>query len=157
MKTRDFALIGALAALAGCTSSETIQTSRDTALVQTSAAPICGGNGAARTAYKQAAIATIKAGYDSFIIMGGAASNNVRTVQMPGTYHTYGSMNSYGGFSADTTYSPGAVITAGSHDQSFQVKMFRRGQPGASDAIDAKNVLGKDWQKTVTNGIHTCS
>jgi hypothetical protein len=157
MKLNTFAaLIAAAVVAASCTTSETVQTSKSTAIVQTSAAPICGGQGAARTAYKQAAIATLKAGYDSFIIMSGEAANNVRMVQMPGSYNTYGNMNRYGGFSATTTYSPGPVMAAGTHNQSFGVKMFKNGEPGSSEAISARDALGPDWQKILKNGIHTC-
>lgn len=147
----------ALMFVSGCTTSETIQTSKDTAIVQTSAAPICGGRGAARVAYKQAAVSTIRAGYDSFIIVGGSAQNNVRAIQTPGRYQTYGQMNPYGGFSATTTYQPGAMIVAGSHDQSFGVKMFKAGDAGASNAISAREVLGPEWAKIVKNGVNVCS
>lgn len=157
MRILQLLSIGIIAALAGCTSSETIRTSKDTAIVQTSAAPICGGTGAARTAYKQAAISTIQAGYDSFIIVNGASSNNVRSMQMPGSYHTYGNVSSSGNFSANTTYSPGPIITAGTHDQSFAVKMFKSGEPGAGSAISARDVLGPEWAKIAKNGIRTCS
>lgn len=76
--------------LAACTSSDTVRTSANTAIVRTSAAPVCGGTGAARVAQQQAAIETIKAGYDRYIIVDGRSANNVGVIQTPGTYHHSG-------------------------------------------------------------------
>ena len=148
-------IISALA-LAGCAGTNTIQTSTDTMIVQTRAAPICGGEGAARTAQRQAAINTIKSGYDRYIIYDAAASSNISTSQMPGTYNT---MGTYGGgwMHATTTYTPGPTIVSGSHRQSFAVKMFRDGDPGASRALSARAILGPKWQEAIKAGsIGTC-
>lgn len=113
-----------------------------------------------KVAEKQAAIETIKAGYDRYIIMGGQGANNVRTTQMPGTYQTTGTATmygNYGSYNATTTYSPGPVITSGSHDQTLVVRMFRDGEQGASNAISARSVLGPKWQDVVKNGVFTCA
>jgi hypothetical protein len=40
-------------------------------IIQTGAAPICGGAGALKVSQQLAAIETIKAGYDRYIITGG--------------------------------------------------------------------------------------
>jgi hypothetical protein len=55
-------LVPSILALSACAGTNTIRTSQNTAIVQASAAPVCGGIGAARVAQKQAAIETIKAG-----------------------------------------------------------------------------------------------
>jgi hypothetical protein len=34
--------------------------------------------------------------------------------------------------------------------------MFNKGDPGFSNALDAREALGKDWQELVENGIRTC-
>jgi len=147
---RRLALVAALLA-AGCTSSNTIQTSADTMIIQTRAAPVCGGSGAARAAQRQAAIQTIKAGYDRYIIYDAASYSNVATRQMPGTYHTMGSV--YGrNLMATTTYTPGPTIVSGSHRQSFAIKMFREGDPGAGRALSARSILGPEWEKAVEAG-----
>jgi hypothetical protein len=67
-------------ALAGCASSQAIRTSANTMFISTSAAPVCGGQGALRVAQQQAAIATLRAGYDRYIITGGQAQNEVAFV-----------------------------------------------------------------------------
>lgn len=143
--------------LTACTSSNAIRTSSNTAIIQTSAAPICGGVGAARVAQQQAAIETIKAGYDRYVIMDAASASNVRIVQTPGSYQTIGTIG--GGFiNTSTTYRPGPAFAAGTHDQSFAIRMFRDNEPGAAQAVSAREILGEDWQALVQSGrVNTCT
>lgn len=149
-------LVLLLAFLPGCAGTNAIRTSQDTVIVQASAAPACGSIGAARVAQRQAAIETLKAGFDRYIIMGASSSSNIMATQMPGTYHTTGTYGR-GWVSAQTTYTPGPVIYSGSHDQSFVVKMFREGDPGASQAISARETLGPKWQEELKRGsVTTC-
>lgn len=143
--------------LAACTSSDTIRTSANTAIVRTSAAPVCGGTGASRVAQKQAAIETIKAGFDRYIIMDAASANNVQVVQGPGTYHHSGTYNR-GFYSGTTTYQPGMPMVYGRHEQAFAIRMFRDGEPGAHQAIPARQTLGEKWPELVKAGsVNTCS
>lgn len=151
-----FLLVSVLA-LTSCANSSTIRTSANTAIVKTSAAPVCGGAGAARVAAKQAAVETIKAGYDRYMILDEASANNVQVAQMPGSYHTSGSINR-GMLSANTTYRPGPTIVYGSHDQAFAIRMFRDGEPGSTQAIPAREVLGPKWAEIVkSGGAVTCT
>ncbi len=146
-----------VAALSGCTTADAVKTSRDTAIIQSNAAPVCGGIGAMKAAYKQAAIETIREGFDKFIVFNGAAQNNVSATQMPGHYNTYGNYNGYGSWSATTTYQPGPIIMSGTHDQSLAIKMFKNGDPGSADGIDARQALGPKWPQIVKNGIMVCN
>jgi hypothetical protein len=121
---------------------------------------MCGSIGAAKVAEKQAAIETIKAGFDRYIITGAASDNSVGVTQMPGHYNTYGTANvygNYGTFNATTTYQPGPTIVYGSYDQAFAIKMFREGEAGANQAISAREILGPKWESIVKNGIHVCA
>lgn len=147
--------LGLVLALAACARGEAVRTSANTMIVQTGAAPVCGGTGALRVAQQMAAIETIKAGYDRYIITGGQAQNNVSVSQMPGSYNTAGT---YGGgfYQTTTTYQPGPTVVSGSHDQGLAVVMFRDGDPGAEQAISARAALGADWQEKVQSGIRTC-
>lgn len=148
-------LLSALA-LGACTSSNTVRTSINTAIVQTSAAPVCGGAGAARVAQQQAAIETIKAGFDRYIIVDAANANNVQVVQGPGTFHTTGTVHG-GYYSGTTTYQPGMPMIYGRHEQAFGVRMFRNGEPGSAQAIPARDVLGPKWQEKVKAGaVNSC-
>ncbi len=146
--------------LSSCVQSSTMRVSRNQMIIQTSAEPMCGSVGAAKAAQKQAAVETIKAGYDRYIITSAAAANNVTATQMPGNYNTYGTINSYGGYgtvNATTTYTPGPIIYGGSHDQSIGIVMFKDGEPGSSQAISARDILGPKWAVIVKDGVNLCN
>jgi hypothetical protein len=116
-------------ALGGCASAEATRTAQDSLIINSSAAPACGSLGAARVAAKQAAIETIKAGYDSYVITGQQEH---------------------------TTYSWGAYASLAYPEQGLQVKMFHKGELGSADALDARAELGPDWEKAVTQGQISC-
>lgn len=141
--------------LAGCASADATRTSQNTIMIDAGAAPACGSGGAARVAAKSAAIETIKAGYDRYIIGSAAAQNNVSVSQGPGSYQTSGYFagNTY---QATSVYQPGPTIVAGSHDRQLSVVMFKNGEPGSERALDARQQLGPDWQEVVKNRILTC-
>jgi hypothetical protein len=146
--------------LAGCASSTTIPITNDVVQVNTSAAPACGGNGARRVAVQQAAVETINRGYDRFIVMDGQHQNNVGVVgYMPQQSYSTGSVqgsvygNQYSAYgSSNTTTYGGQPIYGGSHDQALTIKMFRNSDPGAGNAIDARQTLGPEWQEIVSKG-----
>jgi hypothetical protein len=129
-------------------------------IIDAGAAPACGSGGAAKVAAKSAAVETIRAGYDRYIITGGSAQSNITATQMPGTFNTVGTSTSLGGgfrtYNATTTYTPGPAIVSGSHDRQLGVVMFRNGDPGAENAIDARQTLGPEWADLVKSGVHTC-
>lgn len=127
----------ALAALTGCARSSAVQLSADTVQITASAAPICGGAGAADVASKAAAAETLRRGFDRYVIMGSQAQNNVRE-----TYY----WNQAGGGS----------MPSGSHDHGLLVKMFMDGDPGGANAISAREVLGPRWREIVQNPSMTC-
>ncbi len=153
---RAVALCAALA-VAGCAGTSVVQTSADTAIVTARAAPACGGAGAERVAVQQAAVETIKAGFDKYIIYDAAAQNTVTATQMPGTYNTMGTV--YGGtFSATTTYRPGPIIYSGNHSQAFAIKMFKADDPAGANAVDARTTLGPEWPSLIKRGsLTTCT
>lgn len=164
MNVQIFAPLCGVLLLVGCAQSSTIQTSANSLQITTSAAPVCGGTGAQKVAYQRAAIETINHGYDRFIITGAAAQNSVRTVGYTPVYanttgtlygSTYGNTFRGSGF-ATTTYSGGYPIVGGSHDQALAVQMFHDGEPGAEQAISARDVLGPDWQTLVQHPPATC-
>jgi hypothetical protein len=151
------ALLLSALTLAACTSSNAVRTSANTAIIRTSAAPVCGGTGAARVAEQQAAIETIKAGYDRYIIVDMASANNVQVVQGPGSYRHSGTLSG-GVYNGTTTYQPGMPMVYGRHEQAFAIHMFRNGEPGAGRAVRARDVLGPKWQEKVKAGrISTCA
>lgn len=156
------ALLVSIAAigLSACAGGSAMRTSANTIIIQAGAAPICGPEGAARAASHTAAIETIRAGYSRYVINGGSASNDVRVHQLPGHVQHSGSVstNPWGGasYSGTSTYVPGPTIVSGQHRQDLHVTMFRQGDPGFENAIDAALTLGPDWQDKVRRGVATC-
>ena len=127
----------AAAALAGCASSAAVPLSADTVQITASAAPICGGTGAANVASKAAASETLRRGFDKYVIVGSQAQNNVSTAYV---------WNQYGG----------GPVVSGSHDHGLLVKMFRDGDTNGANALSARDVLGPKWQEIIQNPTMTC-
>jgi hypothetical protein len=163
MKQTVFALF--LLVLVGCASSSVLDVASDTIQISTSAAPVCGQSGAQAVASKRAAIETLKRGYDGYIIIDGDYENNVRVVgrtpvtantQTTGMINGYGNQATYSGQST-TNYSGGYPIIGGRHQQALTIRMFRQGDPGSERAVNAKQVLGPEWQKEMESSSRgTC-
>lgn len=143
----------------------------DTVMIKTNAAPICGSSGAARASSQMAAVETLRAGYDSYVIVGQEAQNNVRYLDGGGTTYFNGTSSAYGStyrsgnavyggasgsYGGTATYVPGMPMPVGTHDQGLMVKMFRSGEPGSENAIDARSILGPDWREKAKSGVNTC-
>ena len=151
--------------LGGCASSSVLDVASDTIQVSTSAAPVCGQSGAQAVAAQRAAIETLKRGFDSYVITDGKAENNVRVVghtpvsantQTNGTINGYGNYATYNGQS-NTTFSGGMPIIGGHHEQALMIHMFHQGEVGSDRAIDARRVLGPNWQKLMkSSAMGTC-
>ena len=146
---------------AGCASTSVTQVSQNQFILSTSAAPVCGATGSQRVASKMAAVETLKRGYDRYMIAGMQAQNNVSVATTPvtgayttGTVNTVGN-TSYGTF--NTTYTGGNPIVTGSRDTQLGVVMFKPGDAGYSNALDAKAQLGENWQELVKTGINNCN
>lgn len=151
-------------ALAGCARSSTIPLAQDTVQITASAAPVCGLAGAQSVAAKQAAVETIRRGYDKFVIAGAQYQNDVRVVgHTPVVANTsgYGTVSGNAGFAnintnSTTTFSGGQPIVGGSHNQGLVVKMFKDGDPAGANAVPARETLGPDWREKVSNTTLTC-
>lgn len=146
--------------LGACASSSVLDVDSNTIMVSTSAAPACGKQGAQEVAMKRAAYETLRRGYDRYVILGAQAQNNVGVVghtplvantYSSGTINSYGNMGTYSGTS-NTYVTGGQPIIGGSHDQDLAVRMYRTTDPGADRAVDARQVLGPEWQKIVSKG-----
>lgn len=155
MKKYSILFISCLLLSACVAHTQALRTSGNTMLVQTSADPNCSLEQTTRVAHMMAAVETIRAGYDRFIITDGDVQSNVTEETLPGTYRHSGSMygNSYSGTSY---YTPGATVKNGSNDASFHIRMFRANERDAQNALDARQVLGPEWQAWVADGVNTC-
>lgn len=156
-------ILGAVA-LAGCIKTQTtaIPLRSDVVQIQTSGPRACGVQGTQVAAYKEAAKTTLKSGFDRFVILDAKASNDIRyvgstpvytTSSVSGgyygnTYYGGGYANTYGNIygSGQSTTSGGIPIYAGNYHQGFLVKMYKENGKGAKQAMNARAVLGPDWQ-----------
>jgi hypothetical protein len=146
--------------LIGCASSSVMDLDANTVQISTSAAPVCGAQGAQQVATTRAAIETINRGYDRYVILGADAQNSVGVVgYTPVIANTYtnGNINAYGNTAtysgqSNTFVSGGQPIIAGSHDQALTIRMFGANDPQGANAVDARRVLGPDWQKIILKG-----
>ncbi len=96
------------------------------------------------------------AGLDGLFVWSEITTPVIANTYGSGRLNTYGNTASYSGSS--TTYvTGGQPIVAGSHNQSFLVKMYHDSDPAGANAVPAKQILGPDWQKLVKKGnIGTC-
>jgi hypothetical protein len=146
--------------VAGCARTSAMPLAGDTVAITTSAAPMCGAAGAQTVAARQAAVETIRRGFDSYRIVDGQYQNNIGVVgHTPITAHSTGNAYASGGMvygQSRTTYSGGQPIMGGSHNQALIVKMFKDGDPAAANAISARATLGPKWKEAVEGNSATC-
>ncbi len=156
---RSASVLLAALLLSACASAETIRLSQNEILIKASVDPDCGSSEAAKMASRTAAVETLRAGFDRYVVIGEQSSNNVQYVQQPGSYQTTSTVksNGYGGgtVNSTSTYVPGPTLAMGSYNQDLRIHMFRDGEPGSEYALSAREVLGPDWQKLVANGVST--
>ena len=133
------AALAVMSGLTACAQTEIIQTAKNQAVVSTSAGPVCGTAGALRVANQMAAVATLRQGYERFSLSGVGTDSNVQVHQFPGS-----------------TYTPPTTVVTGRNSAQMQVFMMNTGDSGYQNALDAKRVLGPNWQKKVADGITAC-
>ena len=151
-------------ALSACQQTTAIPLAQNIVQINVSAAPICGGGNAQKAAFNHAAVQTLRSGFDKFIIGGSQYQNNVRVSQgQPTSYTTTGTGTitpTFGGYNVagqSTTVANGATpIISGTHDHSVIVKMFKADDPQSQNALDAKTVLGSEWQSIIAKDKNTC-
>jgi hypothetical protein len=153
----------ATSALAACARSSIMPLAQDAIQISTSAAPICGQQGAQEVAVRRAAIETINRGYDRFLVIGANAENNVRVIgHTAGTATTFGTATAttFGNTTtavgrSTTIFNQGAPILGGTHDQNIAIQMFRDDDPAGANAISARETLGPDWAKIIKQSTAT--
>ena len=104
--------------LSACANTQTVRTSANTMVISTSGPHGCTMSGVMGVANKMAAIETIKAGYDGYLVVDGDVDDSVVTTQSPGQYLTvapvtYGNQVPVNNV-ASTMYIPGKSVTSGS-------------------------------------------
>ena len=142
-------------ALSACAKTEIVQTAQNRAVISTSAARLCGTEGALRVAQQMAAVATLRQGFDRFLLAGVESHSDVHVSRVPGNYsYTTGTVNR-GYFSAQT-YRPTTTVVTGKNRAQMEVFMLHPRDPRFHDGLDARRVLGPKWRNKVINGIDRC-
>ena len=121
--------------VAGCARTSSIQLTDNLVRIVTDTAPVCGRSGAQEVAFKQAAVATIKKGYDRVLIVGDqTVATRVR---------------------GNLFYDTPTKLTA--YSQEFIIEMFDDADEEAGGAVSAREVLGAKWEEVVgAGGPTTC-
>ncbi|WP_417723979.1 hypothetical protein [Salipiger sp.] len=118
--------------LAACAETSVQPMSKDRFKVQTHAAPACGPTGARTLAFKAAAIEVIRKGYDKFIIEQDTTGSGLQGDIFNGMYQNF--------------------------DQGMVVRLIPERSSEAHNALSAREILGGDWQKIVSEGVpNTCA
>lgn len=154
------ARLAAVVLVGACAKTSVVPLAANEVQVTASAAPACGRTGAQEVAIKTAAIETLGRGFDGFVVLGGDYQDSVRVVgTTPQTAYTTGSATAYGTGSTVSAYGQsttsvygGQPVWGGRHDQVFVLRMLHADDADFSQAVDARSVLGPDWQEQVTKG-----
>ena len=146
--------------VSACASTSFTQLARNQAVVSTSAAAVCHTSGAAEVAKQGAAIATIKQGFERFIIVGYGTEDKTRIVSTGPTYATTtGTYNRFGNSvygSSTTQFGGQSTFIAGRNEAQLHIVMLNPGDEGFDQGLDAKQALGPDWEAKVKDGVPTC-
>ena len=131
----------------GCAKTHVTPLSQNQARISVDAAPICGMAGADAVALQQAAVTTIRNGFDRFIVTGADGSSYVAGVWRSPTTVT---------FVGDTAIVSGGQTNPINRNRSAMViLMVSETDPYAEQALDARAILGADWRKAVAKGAPT--
>ena len=121
--------------LSGCASVSSIPLSKDTFQVVANASSHCSADNAQKAAFQEAAVETIRKGFDSFVIIGSDRQSEVAGASVWGGNASY----------------------SHEHSQALTVKMFKDGDPGSAQAISARETLGPKWQEMLNGHQFSCA
>ena len=122
------ALCAVLLAVGGCSKADIVPVSAREFRVVVDATNKCGPTGAQRYAVDSAAVATVRRGFDRFRVLA------LRERSAP----VY--ISAYGGI-------------AQRHYVGARFLLYREGEAGAAEAIDARRHLGENWKDRVRDGV----
>lgn len=137
-------LVALLSVMAGCARTSTAPLDADTIQIAVRVATICDGRDAERLAHQQAAVETIRRGFEDYIVVGSVGGDHVAG-DPPVTARTTLYGNDTGALSSES-----APLLA--HHRVLTVRMFQAGQGDSEATVSARAVLGNDWESLVTKG-----
>ena len=157
------ALVSAIG-IGACARTSVMPIAADTVQIRSRAALACGPEGAQKVAFRQAAVETIRRGYDRFLIIDAASSTSRSVVgTTPVVASSTGSATAtsfgnqvYATGQSRTVFQGGDPIVMGSHNQGLMVRMFKDGDPSGANALSARAELGPDGAGAVESTQAKC-
>ena len=140
-------LVAMLGVATGCARTSTAPVDVDTIEIAVRVATICDGRDADRLARRQAAVETIRRGFEDYIVIDSVGGDHV-TDTAPATART----NLYGNRTG-TLFSEDAPLLA--HHRVLTVRMFHAGQGDSTATVSARAFLGDDWEALAAKGAPT--
>ena len=140
-------LVALLGVTTGCARTSTAPLDADTVEIAVRVGTICDGRDADRLARRQAAVETIKRGFEDYMVIDSVGGDHLADA-VPATARTtlYGNRTR-------ALFSEDAPLLA--HHRILTVRMLRAGQGDSTAAVSARAVLGDDWEALVTKGAPT--
>ena len=137
------------AVLTGCARTSTVPVGEDTIEITVHVATICDGRDAERLARRNAAVETIRRGFDDYIVIGSVGGDHMAEEE-PATART-----TLSGSSGRTLFSDDAPLLA--HHRVLTVRMFQAGAGDSAATVSARAVLGDEWEAVAAKGVpNTC-
>ena len=135
--------------VAGCARTSTVPVDADTIRITVRVAPICDGKDADRLARRQAAVETIRRGFEDYVVVSSVGGDHLAD-EAPVTARTI-----LNGDSTRALFSEDAPLLA--HHRVLTVRMLRAGQGDSTSSVSARAFLGDDWEELVTkDAAPTC-
>jgi len=138
MTSKNRALLVLIALLLiGCAQTSVTPLSRNQIMIHVNAAPVCGPDGASTVGLRTAAAHTLRNGFERFQVFAGDQGSDVMVINRP--------------------LSQGGTIITGRHSINLRVVMANPGDPMFANGLDARQILGDDWESYLEKDIITCN
>ena len=137
-------LVALLGAMAGCARTSTVPLDADTIEIAVRVGTICDAGDAERLARRQAAVETIRRGFEDYVVIDSVGGDHVAD-EAPAT-----ARKNLDGIDTGPLFSEDAPLLA--HHRVLTVRMFRAGEGDSAVSVSARAVLGDDWEALVTKG-----
>ena len=137
-------LVALTGTLAGCARTSTVALDENMIEVAVRVPTICSGADADRLAQRQAAVETIRRGFESYVVVDSVGGDHVEGY-VPWTART-----NLEGSGTTPIFADAAPLIA--HHRVLTVQLFRAEQGDSANAVSARAALGRDWETLVTSG-----
>jgi hypothetical protein len=135
---RKILLIMAVLATSACITKSTVPLGNGLVEINVSAPPIYGRANTKRYAFEEAAKATVEMGYDKFVIISNEGWNE--STASGASHGSFGAQGNANSFSASGS-SSGFFSTHRNPEATMIIKLFKYGEEGSEEAIDAHDVV----------------